>query len=229
MKVFRNYIALILAVVMLLPVLTVNSFAASAEKVEIVQLPTQTTFVKGTDWNYGHWTFPENEGLGVFTPDDKNITFMHHGGYFSRYMDRGMLDMSGLVVKVTYSNGKVKNVTYKETKHSNGVIEQNIYFSPKGGEFKVGENIIEVYFMEGSIASKGYATYKINITEKSGIKGDVNMDMKINSSDALLVLQHSVQTITLTESQQIFADMNSDKKINSMDALMVLQKSVGSI
>ena len=123
----------------------------------------------------------------------------------------------------------MKNIEYKEKRLSNGVVTQNIYYSPKGGEFQVGENIIEVYFMEGNVASKGYATYKINITERNGIKGDVNMDTKINSADALLVLQHSVQTITLTESQRNFADMNSDKKVNSMDALMILQKSVGSI
>lgn len=229
MRTLKKYAALFLAVIMILPVLTVNSFAASAVKVEIVKTPMQTTFVKGADWDYGHWTFPEDEGLGVFTPDGKNISFMHQGGYFSRYLDRGMLDMSGLIVKVTYSDGTVKNIEYKEKRLSNGVVTQNIYYSPKGGEFQVGENIIEVYFMEGNVASKGYATYKINITERNGIKGDVNMDTKINSADALLVLQHSVQTITLTESQRNFADMNSDQKVNSMDALMILQKSVGSI
>ncbi len=230
MKVIKKIAALLLVVAMMLPVLSVNGFAAALPtKVEIVQLPTQTTFVKGVDWDYGYWKYPEGEGFGVFTARDGLISFMHNGGYFSRYQDRGMLNMNGLIVKATYPNGTVKTIEYKETKHSNGVITQNIYFSPKGGEFKVGENTIEVYFMDGNVFSDGYATYKINIVEKGEVKGDVNSDMKVNSSDALLVLQHSVQSIKLTAAQQKLADMNSDSKINSMDALMILQKSVGSI
>lgn len=226
MKTFKRIVSLTMVVIMMLSLLTINSQAASITKIEVITSPTKTTFVKGTDWKYGHWSYPEGDGYGTFVPDDKNITFMHQGGYFSRYQDRGMLDMNGLVVKVTYSNGSTKNIAYKETKHSNGVVEQNIYYSPAGGEFKLGENTIEVYFMENMNV---YGTYKINIVEKAEIKGDVNSDMKVNSSDALLVLQHSVESITLTAAQQKLADMNSDKNINSMDALMILQKSVGSI
>ena len=229
MKTMKKFAALLLVFAMMLPVLTFNSFAAALpKKVEIVQIPYQTTFVKGVDWDYGHWSFPEGDGFGVFTPDN-NISFLYNGGKFSYYQDRGMLDMNGLVVKATYPDGTVKTIEYKETKHSNGVVTQNIYYSPKGGEFKLGENIIEVYFRDGTVYSDGYATYKINIVEKGEIKGDVNSDMKVNSSDALLVLQHSVQSIKLTAAQQKLADMNSDSKINSMDALMILQKSVGSI
>jgi hypothetical protein len=226
MKTFKRLVSVIMVVIMMLSLLTINSQAASIKKIEVVTLPTKTTFVKGTDWKYGHWSYPEDEGYGTFVPDDKNITFMYQGGFFSRYQDRGLLDMNGLVVKVTYSNGSTKNIAYKETKHSSGVIEQNIHFSPAGGDFKLGENTIEVYFLENMSV---YGTYKINIVEKAEIQGDVNSDMKVNSSDALLVLQHSVQSIALTSAQQKLADMNSDKKINSMDALMILQTSVGSI
>ncbi|MBO5420954.1 MAG: dockerin type I repeat-containing protein [Clostridia bacterium] len=226
MKKFSRIISVFMVLVIMSSLFTFNSSAASIKKIEVVTVPTKTTFVKGTDWDYGHWTYPEGEGFGEFTPDEKNISFMHQGGYFSRYQDRGMLDMNGLVVKVTYSDGKTKNIAYKETKHSNGVVEQNIYFSPQGGEFKLGENIIEVYFLE---AYDVYATYKINIVEDepSVSKGDVNSDKKINSTDALMVLQHSVKLITLTSAQITVADMNSDNKINSLDALVILQKSVG--
>lgn len=54
-------------------------------------------------------------------------------------------------------------------------------------------------------------------------KGDINADEKINSMDALLILQHSVKQITLTEEQQKAANISGDKAINSMDALIVLQ------
>ncbi|MBP3442453.1 MAG: dockerin type I repeat-containing protein [Clostridia bacterium] len=224
MRKHSRIISVFMVLVVMFSLFTFKSAAASITKIEVVTLPTKTTFVKGTDWDYGHWTYPEGDGFGVFTPDGKNISFMHQGGYFSRYQDRGMLDMNGLVVKVTYSNGTTKNIAYKETKHSNGVVEQNIYFSPAGGEFKVGENTIEVYFLENYNV---YATYKINIVENGVIKGDVNSDSKVNSTDALMVLQHSVELITLTSAQRDVADMNSDTKVNSIDALMILQKSVG--
>lgn len=225
MKKFSRVISVFMVLVMMFSLLTFNSAAASIKKLEIVSVPTKTTFYKGTDWDYGHWTYPEGDGFGEFTPDGKNISFMHQGGLFSRYQDRGMLDMNGLVVKITYTDGKTKNITYKETKNSNGVVTQNIYYSPVGGEFKVGENIIEVYLPEDFNA---YATYKINIVENSGqLKGDVDSNSKINSTDALLVLQHTVKLVTLTTAQQTIADMNDDKKINSMDALRILQISVG--
>lgn len=229
MKKLSRIISVFMAIVMLMSLLTFNSAAASITKMEIVSLPTKTTFYQGTDWDYGYWKFPEDEGMGEFTPLDGVISFMHQGGYASKYQDIGMLDMNGLVVKVTYSDGKTKNIEYKETKYDYGVVTQNILASPKGGLYKVGENTIEVYF-ESTPAV--YTTYKINIVEgekPTVVKGDVNSDKKVNSSDALLVLQHSVQLITFTAEQVEIADMNSDSNINSLDALMILQKSVGII
>ena len=59
--------------------------------------------------------------------------------------------------------------------------------------------------------------------------GDVNADGKINSSDALMILQKAVDKITLTAEQELAADVNKDGKINSSDALQVLQYAVGKI
>ena len=54
---------------------------------------------------------------------------------------------------------------------------------------------------------------------------DINGDGKINSMDALLILQYNVQTVTFSEAEQKAADINRDGKINSMDALITLQIS----
>ncbi|MBQ5592236.1 MAG: dockerin type I repeat-containing protein [Clostridia bacterium] len=222
MKIIKRTFSVLLAFVMMLSLFAVNGSAASIRKIEIVELPDKTTFVKGTDWDYGFWQYPEGDGYGKFVKSEGIISFLHRGGYFSYYQDRGMLDMNGLVVKVTYSDGKTKNIAYKETLHSNGVVEQNIYASPKGGEYKLGENTVEIYFLENYNV---YTTYKINIVDVK--KGDVNSDGKINSTDALIVLNYSVQNLKLNEQQKLAADMNGDSKINSIDALKILRKSVG--
>ena len=81
---------------------------------------------------------------------------------------------------------------------------------------------VEVWLLEDY---RYYDTYEIEIVDRQ--KGDVNGDSKVNSQDALLVLQHSVSLTTLNSTQKQFADMNNDKKYNSSDALAILQKAVG--
>ena len=56
--------------------------------------------------------------------------------------------------------------------------------------------------------------------------GDINSDGKIDASDALLALQHSVKLITLSETEALAADVTADNQINASDALMILQCSV---
>ena len=56
--------------------------------------------------------------------------------------------------------------------------------------------------------------------------GDTSSDSKINSNDALLILQHSVGSKTLSGYPLISADWNGDGKVNSLDALEVLKFSV---
>lgn len=72
------------------------------------------------------------------------------------------------------------------------------------------------------------AVLKFKVASTASV-GDVNKDNKINSSDALLVLQASVGSLTLTAEQKTLADVNKDNKINSTDALRILQYSVGII
>lgn len=59
--------------------------------------------------------------------------------------------------------------------------------------------------------------------------GDINADSTVNSSDALMALQHSVGLKTLTGNQFTRGDAVKDGVINSSDALRILQYSVGQI
>lgn len=60
---------------------------------------------------------------------------------------------------------------------------------------------------------------------------DVNGDGKVNSSDALIVLQYAVDmdNSIKTEDQKLCADTNGDGKINSYDALIILKIAVDDI
>lgn len=62
-------------------------------------------------------------------------------------------------------------------------------------------------------------------TTKPG-SGDVNGDGKINSTDARLVLQYTVELTTLTDEQKAAANVNGDAFINSSDARVILQMTV---
>lgn len=57
--------------------------------------------------------------------------------------------------------------------------------------------------------------------------GDVNSDNLINSTDALMILQHTVGKKKLTGNALLAADATRDESINSSDALIILQYSVG--
>ena len=69
--------------------------------------------------------------------------------------------------------------------------------------------------------------FSVCITAQAAQRGDVNGDGKVNSSDALLVLQYSVGATKKID--KTAADLNSDGNINSSDALTILQISVGII
>lgn len=59
------------------------------------------------------------------------------------------------------------------------------------------------------------------------IRGDISMDSKVNSLDALISLQITTKLIEPTGVQRFLADMNLDGKVTSYDALLILLKSVG--
>ena len=132
----------------------------------------------------------------------------------------------------------------------NGTVQLvyvNAALAPKAGEtlftvnFKVKESVQPGTQGSFSITSQGaYSTaaqlvtgtdlaktLTITVQESAGLLGDVNGDEKINSTDAVWVLQHAVGLRTLTDAQKSLADVNKDGNINSTDAVWILQRSVG--
>ncbi len=67
------------------------------------------------------------------------------------------------------------------------------------------------------------------IDAEVGKLGDVNLDNKFSSSDALSTLQCATGIIPLDDDGVYRADVNKDDKVNSSDALFILQRSTGII
>ncbi len=221
MKNVRRILSVLLTVA-LLATACLSFYAYAAPRltsIKILQKPEKTTFYQGEDWDYGEWNQPGDTGPWVWESGNR-ISFLRNGGC-GFYPDAGMIDARGLKIEATYSDGSKKTLNYTEVETNYGYY-QNIIISPEKGAYKVGKMKAEVWLEENL---EVYATYEIELL--TNILGDLTNDGKINSSDALKVLQYSVGLISLTSHQKKIADLNSDGKINSSDALFILQKSVG--
>lgn len=231
MNTLKRFLCVFLAViVMAVPFNAIISFAAAPTPVsiKIVRLPDKLKFYKGSDWDYGVW-YQSDDPSGdtsfkwYSTPD--MISLLYHP-FSGPIPERGMIDMTGLNVEITYSDGTTKTVSFKETA-SGAVYKPNIYAIPyRGTPYFVGTNTIQIYFPSDTKHTATYEIEIVNSAKPSREAGDVDGDGRVNSSDALMVLNHSVQAITLTAEQKKYADMNSDGLYNSTDALMILIKSV---
>lgn len=235
MNLIKRTLSLVLALVMVFGVCAATyfeSFAAKSSMVslEIKTLPDKLKFYRGVDWDYGVWDLPDDDADNVWLwqAGGSKISFLHNQGS-GLYPERGMIDMTGLEIKIKYSDGTERTLKYKETPIAPNVVEANILVSPQR-EFFVGKNVLEVYVKDDI---NFYDTYEIEIINsappETRKQGDVNDDGKINSTDAYMLLQHSVGDRILSIQEQKYADMNGDKKFNSTDALVILRISVGII
>lgn len=228
MKITKRILCIILAVVITaIPFNIISSYAASnLESLKIVRLPDKLKFYKGADWDYGEWVQSVNDDDSFSWKANPNlISFLYHpmSGVLP---ERGLVDMTGLQIELTYKNGSKKTVTYTETK-SGQIYKTNICVSPyKGRQYAIGINTMEVYLPTDYSQSDTYQIELINGPKPARAMGDVDGNGKLNSTDALLILNHSVSISTLTAEQKKYADMNSDGKYNSVDALFILKAAV---
>ncbi len=128
------------------------------------------------------------------------------------------LDLTGLSLSVKYTDGTVKTISYPD----NQLIG---WSAPDTDNPQPGETIT-------MYATFGGKQTPFNVTFlRNGEKplGDVNGDLKINSVDALRILQFAVGTLAFSDDEFARANVNKDSNVNSTDALMILQYSVGTI
>ena len=155
MKTLRRFLCVVLALAMSLGICSSFAYAkATVTDVKILTPPSKTTFYKGSDWDYGIWQASgEEEEIYWQWESGKKISFLKNAGS-GLYPERGMIDMSGLVIEVTYSDKTKKTIAYKETKNSKGIVVANILVSPVKGEFYVGKNKLDTAFLNIIRASR---------------------------------------------------------------------------
>lgn len=86
----------------------------------------------------------------------------------------------------------------------------------------------ELYSTDKSISFVAKEDFSIK-AEFTRYLGDSNGDNRINSYDALNVLQYSTDSVLFNQFEFESADVNKDGDIDSLDALIILQYSVGII
>ena len=97
-------------------------------------------------------------------------------------------------------------------------------------QMEVGEYNVYVSSTGGSYTKVASFSVADSWEEAPYTLGDVNMDGKINISDALLILQDIVGAVDLNEQQQQAANVDkSNASINVNDALKLLNYIVGNI
>ena len=69
------------------------------------------------------------------------------------------------------------------------------------------------------------STIPVKVVFPEILLGDVNGDEKINTGDAVLLLQYIVGKATLNETLSA-ADLNQDKKLNTGDAMAILKRGI---
>lgn len=169
---------------------TITLKLVAVESISVITPPKKTVLHEGTDWKLS--------GLG-------DVEFTE-------------FDLTGLQLRVKYTDGTSKNISYPQNMLIGWSVPQNV------DSVEPGDATLYATF------GGKKAPFKVTFLKKGAtLLGDVNGDYNINSFDALLILQSIVGKVTFNSAQQSAADVSKDGKVNSTDALAVLQYSVGKI
>ncbi len=170
---------------------------------------------------------PKTENQGAITP----TTDGDKTGYYANAVRMGV-EATGLqsgkqyLLLVLSGTGAPTegNIAYidQAAAGADGSISFNAYPSA------LTSGTYRVYIVGGSRAFSAGPAATFQVDQKYTL-GDVDNNGKIDSADALLVLQHAVDQITLTETQQLAANVVKDANIDSADALKILQYAVDLI
>lgn len=175
-----------------------------------------------------------NNGAKRFYPKDWNATQCSKYDFYNITMIPNTTDAA---VSVDNLNEKIITISLTSgTNTGSGAVFVSAS-SLKSTSNATGETYLSCLTDNGKISSARYdfgADASLDLTNASlsvivSDAGDVDGNQKLNSSDALLILQHITELKTLTGNQLKRCDTNNDGTTNSADALGVLQVSTGLV
>lgn len=162
-------------------------------------------------------TFATVTGISIVrTPKTKLVLGVEWNMGIGKDVEMTKYDITGTIIKATYNDSATKEISAPNA-CLNWSIEEDV------DVLMPGDNTLYITFC-GQKAPFG-VTF---ITETNFAKGDVSLDGKVNSYDALNVLQYATGLITISPTQIDLADTDGNSMVNSADALNILQYVVGS-
>ena len=183
------------------------------------------------DGDYGMWQYSEKGSVpGIKGNVDMNYCYYDYPSIIKELGMSGNQATKPPVVTPSFKLKTVEGAALDSTGKIFAGIPQKMtaanfisrYLTLDGGATAsvtgtVGGNVATGSTLKITADGKTLAEYTISV------KGDTDMNGKVNSTDALAVLQYSVGATTLGPARRLSGDMTGDGKLNSTDALAILQ------
>ena len=136
----------------------------------------------------------------------------------------------GVDAKVTFTNQNTSEVIYDNTSVI-GWYSNNAANFPSG--YAEGQTI-SYYTVFGEytnttshVINVTNGSHTMNIVLEMPLKGDLDGDSQITSTDAAIVLEIAVGSRFCDSETLVIADVSGDGRVTSLDALMILQMAAG--
>ena len=152
---------------------------------------------------------------------------------FDVFVKASKVEGKGAEFKITVSSNAVSLVSVASASGVTATRNGNVITVKIERQITAGETLLTLTLKTGNrLAAGEYSILESDQTGDSFGKlrtydwGDVNMDGKVNSRDAVLIQQYAVKMITFDQLQIALADVYNDGKINSRDAVLIQQFAV---
>ncbi len=168
------------------------------------------------DLNFCYYDYPKIiKGLGMSgnKTEEPKPPVVTPPSYSFKEGDGAVLDASKKIISGIPAEMKTEDFTKKYLTLEGGATVS--YASTVGGLVATGTKV------KVTASGKTLAEFTVSVA------GDTDMNAKVNSTDALVVLQFVVSARDLGPARQLSADITGDGSINSTDALKILRLVVG--
>lgn len=201
--------------------------AETDEDQETVSLPVYVTAEAGLN------------GVQMSVTYDDGLTYADQSGNGSFNTEAVSIASAENTLSLIFANAQ--NVAQDE---GSGILLTTLYFNVDdsvSGELSFDGTVDYITYREDDAESNiaWICTYENSVNAAATgctveiaapyVLGDVNGDDKVNSTDAVLILQYDVNLITASDLNLQAADVNGDGAVNSTDAVLILQYDVGLV